>query len=145
MEAHNVALVDNNEFLTWATTTPSTMFGLGQTAQIDEPDMVMCTMDVNECSDGSYVSRNPLNGCAFDECPFEFMGCTEEARICPDGQTVVVRNQSRNCEFDSCPSEIIVCTMDVRECPDGSYVSRGGAICEFNPCPPEMLFCTEEA
>ena len=31
--------------------------------------------------------------------------CTEEAKICPDGKTVVARNPELNCEFDPCPGE----------------------------------------
>ena len=30
---------------------------------------VACAADVKQCADGSYVSRNPANGCAFDACP----------------------------------------------------------------------------
>lgn len=32
-------------------------------------DRMMCTMDAKMCPDGSYVSRNPANGCAFNPCP----------------------------------------------------------------------------
>jgi len=32
---------------------------------------VVCADDVEECSDGSYVSRNPDNDCEFDRCPPE--------------------------------------------------------------------------
>lgn len=32
-------------------------------------DPVMCTMDAKLCPDGSYVSRNPAKGCAFNACP----------------------------------------------------------------------------
>eukprot|EP01084_Bolivina_argentea_P091351 164449_1 len=28
-----------------------------------------CPLDIKKCSDGSYVNRNPLNNCEFDECP----------------------------------------------------------------------------
>jgi len=28
-----------------------------------------CAADVKQCPDGSYVSRNPANDCAFDACP----------------------------------------------------------------------------
>ncbi|WP_026177440.1 hypothetical protein [Thiobacillus denitrificans] len=28
-----------------------------------------CAADVKQCADGSYVSRNPDNDCAFDACP----------------------------------------------------------------------------
>jgi hypothetical protein len=30
---------------------------------------IACPADVRQCPDGSYVSRNPANGCAFDACP----------------------------------------------------------------------------
>jgi len=30
---------------------------------------IFCTADVRQCPDGSFVSRNPANGCAFDSCP----------------------------------------------------------------------------
>lgn len=30
---------------------------------------IFCTADVKPCPDGSFVSRNPANGCAFDPCP----------------------------------------------------------------------------
>jgi hypothetical protein len=30
---------------------------------------IFCTADVKQCPDGSFVSRNPANGCAFDPCP----------------------------------------------------------------------------
>ena len=29
----------------------------------------VCTADVQACPDGSYVSRNPDKGCAFNACP----------------------------------------------------------------------------
>jgi len=32
-------------------------------------DPIVCAADVKQCPDGSYVSRNPANGCAFDACP----------------------------------------------------------------------------
>lgn len=30
-----------------------------------------CAADVRQCPDGSFVSRNPARGCAFDACPGE--------------------------------------------------------------------------
>lgn len=32
-------------------------------------NMTACTMDAKKCPDGTYVSRNPANGCAFNACP----------------------------------------------------------------------------
>lgn len=36
-----------------------------------ESDVKFCTMDVKECSDGSFVSRDPENNCEFKKCPGE--------------------------------------------------------------------------
>lgn len=36
---------------------------------IAESDLVFCTDDVQFCSDGSYVSRDPALNCAFKPCP----------------------------------------------------------------------------
>jgi len=32
-------------------------------------DAIMCPADAQLCADGSYVSRNPAKGCAFNPCP----------------------------------------------------------------------------
>jgi len=32
-------------------------------------DSIVCPADVRQCPDGSYVSRNPATGCAFEPCP----------------------------------------------------------------------------
>lgn len=34
-------------------------------------DAIVCPADVRQCPDGSHVSRNPDNGCAFHPCPGE--------------------------------------------------------------------------
>jgi len=34
-------------------------------------DRIVCTADVKQCADGSYVSRNPAKNCAFKPCPGE--------------------------------------------------------------------------
>jgi hypothetical protein len=92
------------------------------------------------------------------------VGCTEEAKTCPDGTTVV--RVAPSCEFAKCPGEEacpavaricndgstakpgpncshicpedgnVACTDDAKLCPDGkTYVSRTGPNCEFEPCP----------
>lgn len=67
------------------------------------------------------------------------IACTEEAKLCPDGSSVV--RQGPNCEFSECPATKQplqrACTMDAKICPDGSAVSRTGPNCEFAPCPEE--------
>lgn len=78
-------------------------------------------------------------------------GCTEDAKLCPDGSAV--GRSGPDCEFDPCPGEApppdggaeggaeggdeVVCTMDAKICPDGTGVGRVGPNCEFAPCPGE--------
>ena len=95
---------------------------------------LICTQDVMECEDGSFVSRDPLNNCKFEECPI-MKACTRDLFPCPDG-TMVGRNAYNNCKFFECPNTGLVCAADVMECEDGSYVSRDPYNnCEFKACP----------
>lgn len=36
-----------------------------------EDEIKFCTMDVKQCADGSFVSRDPENNCEFKKCPGE--------------------------------------------------------------------------
>lgn len=40
-----------------------------QQSPSEEGNGVLCTQDVFECPEGSFVSRNPDNGCQFYDCP----------------------------------------------------------------------------
>jgi hypothetical protein len=39
-----------------------------ETTKTAAPDKAVCAQDVKECADGSYVSRDPANGCEFKSC-----------------------------------------------------------------------------
>jgi hypothetical protein len=90
---------------------------------------IMCT--VKACGGGS-TPGNPGN---------PGPGCTEEAKICPDGSAV--GRTGPNCEFAPCPGTQQGCTMDAMQCPDGSYVGRTGPNCTF-VCP-DPVACTADA
>ncbi len=75
------------------------------------PETIFCAADVRECSDGSFVGRNPPT-CEFTKC-----------------KTSPPQKPQPPIE------EQVVCTMDAKMCPDGSYVGRTGPKCEFAPCP----------
>ena len=68
------------------------------------------------------------------------IGCTEDAKQCPDG-SVVVRDPNNNCEFFPCPEttptpKSIICPKDIKNCPDGTVVGRNpDDDCNFYPCP----------
>jgi len=125
-----------------------------------------CIDDVQECPDGSFVSRDPDNNCEFEACPASVV-CAADVQECPDG-SFVSRDPDNNCEFEPCPLSTeceveeklcpdgvsitsrslanncefspcdVVCALDVRECPSGEYVSRDPENgCEFSSCPEE--------
>lgn len=78
---------------------------------------IVCAQDVQECSDGSWVSRDPERFCQFEPCP-------EEAQL-------------TNNTFSKVDDDLIFCTMDVKTCWDGSWVSRDTENnCAWEPCPP---------
>ncbi len=73
-------------------------------------------------------------------------GCTQEAKICPDGSAV--GRTGPNCEFAECPRAVApgplnvgggasICTQEAKLCADGSSVARTGPNCEFARCPGE--------
>lgn len=86
----------------------------------------------------------------------EQIGCTMDAKMCPDGS--YVGRSGPTCEFEVCPTaavptpnpsrpqptpgvlkpgESVICTADAKICPDGSGVGRVGPNCEFAACPGE--------
>jgi len=72
-------------------------------------DRSICTQDVKECSDGSYVRRiAPL--CKFKKCP-----------------DINTGNRTEN-------SDTSTCTKETKQCSDGSYVKRIVPDCEFEKC-----------
>ena len=77
-------------------------------------------------------------------CGNNFQGCTEEAKLCPDGSSV--GRVPPFCEFEPCP-DVEGCTKDAKSCPDGTVVGRIPPDCEFAPCPgesEEKHFCKPE-
>merc|ERR1712078_660454 len=47
-------------------------------SSMDKDEDIMCAADVQECSDGSFVSRDPSNDCAFPACPSADPNTTEK-------------------------------------------------------------------
>lgn len=108
----------------------------------------VCTADVKECADGSYVSRNPKNNCEFDPCccdPDSFQYCfIGVAACCPDGNWSCPNGETKiyMCEGEEStgpfgkPCEKKECSTNLRkQCPDGSTVGQDpDNDCEFFPC-----------
>ncbi|KAL9186071.1 hypothetical protein ACHAXT_005309 [Thalassiosira profunda] len=144
-----------------------------------------CSDDMRECSDGSFVGRNPRDRCRFFKCPVvesesnslaagisasfaqnkpsPNKQCKEDARECSDG-SFVERNPANQCRFYKCPvaeggskkpNSLAAgisasfaqnkpkpmsnekCGDDMRECSNGSFVERNPANqCRFHDCPP---------
>lgn len=115
-----------------------------------------CAMDMKECDDGSYVSRDSSNGCKFPLCPNE---CPDDVKLCDDGITEVVRLPKNDCRFDICPQVDVIesgplfCSTALWECPDGTLVTRDvNNNCEYRPCPTpqlceddEVFYCNDAA
>jgi len=59
-----------------------------------------CTQDVKQCTDGSYVARDPAKNCEFKPCPI--VECTADSDCrkgtCPDGSTY----QAYSCSSNKC-------------------------------------------
>ena len=140
-----------------------------------------------ECSDGTFVERNPKNYCKYWDCPpveeeeqkeslaasisssaaqissVPHRKCKEDFLECSDG-TFVERNPNKNCEFLEClpveeeePKESLAtsisssaaqvssfpvvahhghCTDELKRCHDGSFVARDpNSKCEWSKCP----------
>ncbi|MEN9433358.1 MAG: hypothetical protein RLZZ422_947 [Pseudomonadota bacterium] len=51
------------------TTTVTTVSTVKATPKVPTSKGAMCPDDLQRCSDGTAVSRNPDNGCQFDACP----------------------------------------------------------------------------
>ena len=78
----------------------------------------MCPMDMLECPNGQYISRNPDNKCHFDPCPEELFQET------PEEEVMVVQR----------------CEPDLKECQDGAFVSQDPMNdCKFYPCKDEII------
>lgn len=94
-----------------------TALSIGGSFALAETSTIFCAQDARVCSNGTMVSRNPNNACAFDACPTTAwttsvkgsfmapvtMACTMEAKLCSDGKTSVGRT-GPNCEFSACPA-----------------------------------------
>uniref|UniRef100_A0A7R9WHP2 Uncharacterized protein n=1 Tax=Pseudictyota dubia TaxID=2749911 RepID=A0A7R9WHP2_9STRA len=96
-----------------------------------------CTDDVAMCPDGTYVARDPGNGCQFRPCECSEVLCDDIVQECEDG-SFVAPDPCGDCSFPPCPEvdpEPLGCTEDLMACPDGTYVGRDPENdCEFRPC-----------
>jgi len=128
---------------------------IGESAQFGPSE---CTAQVRQCQDGSFVSRDPSNGCEFFPCPevcvnpitgdpdlpvLCFVNPCEVSLCEADPDASCAPNYCGGChaiytdaEGQPAQCDPVVCTDDVRQCPDGSFVSRDPSNgCEFLPCP----------
>ena len=47
-----------------------------------------CVDDTKRCADGSFVGRDPDNGCLFLPCPEDDVVCKSDAVLCSNGEYV---------------------------------------------------------
>jgi hypothetical protein len=131
--------------------------------QTSPDELLSCTLDVQECADGSFVGRDPANGCSFFSCPSEEEDVNCETCACgyndgcndcqcsPDGSSVASCTKLAciwqgipkclDCS-DPPPTTVEFCTLDVQACPDGSLVGRDPQNdCAFSPCKVDCVVC----
>jgi len=97
------------------------------------PEPIYCTMDVRQCPDGTYVGRDPNNGCQFFPCPIWcpggqfYDGCHSACpNICGEAPSpICTRNCVAGCQ---CPQEL---WWDARtgQCVKESQCSWDGCTC----------------
>ena len=96
---------------------------------------MVCPMDMKQCANGSYVSRDPMNDCNFEECEIDMIDQIDALIEIEDGK--------EGEEVESI-NVGIVCPMDMKECSDGSYVSRDPMNdCNFEVCKSDDLVQSE--
>lgn len=116
------------------------------------PPVLCPTGARKKCPDGSVVSRDPNNNCAFSPCPACCMapkpsddecgrsGC----HCCSNGEWLTGNSGPTLSSREACarvnlaPSKSCqaVCPRDAKECPDGTMVIRSPELgCNFEACP----------
>ena len=69
-----------------------------------ESVQIACTADVQQCPDGSYVSRDHSKNCEFKPCPT--MQCPEPtAPTCASGQTIQKKTDDKGCAYYYCEAQ----------------------------------------
>ena len=67
-----------------------------------EISATVCTADVQQCPDGSYVSRDPANNCNFKPCP-TVVKCPEPVALtCAERQILEKKTDDRGCVYYYC-------------------------------------------
>ena len=102
-----------------------------------------CSSDVKKCADGTFVNRNPNDGCEFFDCPDDDSNCSADVKLCSDG-SYVGRSAELGCSFPPCEGDDAECNSDVALCPDGTYIGSHdpstGCI-DFLPCASDTGKC----
>jgi len=112
---------------------------------IQAPNCGVCLADVQECADGTFVSRDAANNCAFPDCPTTV--CPADVQECPDGSHVS-RNPANDCAFPECPTTCAcgtactmlggglgVCQADGTTCAHNIQAPNCGSQVDCDSCP----------
>jgi hypothetical protein len=118
------------------TTTPSPNGGYNVGDQFASPDgcnSCACTKDGIACTTKACSSPgNPPS-----------TGCTEEAKVCPDG--TAVGRTGPNCEFAPCPTNACPALGCDPYCPNGGGLKKDANGCDTCQCADAPVACTAEA
>jgi len=95
---------------------------------------MVCPMDMKQCANGRFVSRDPMNDCNFEECEVDMIDQIEALIEIEDGKEEEIESISFG----------MVCPMDMKQCANGSYVSRDPMNdCNFEECEVDDLVQSE--
>eukprot|EP00956_Cyclotella_meneghiniana_P012979 scaffold18569_cov60-Cyclotella_meneghiniana.AAC.5 len=98
---------------------------------IEEPE-TPCPLDFKECTNGIFVTRNPLNNCRFSPCPNDEETTANESETVVESQEVIKQPE-------------MLCPSDFKECQGGVFVTRNPLNnCKFSPCPNDEETTTNE-
>jgi len=94
----------------------------------------VCPMDMKQCANGVFVSRDPMNDCNFEECEVDMIDQIEALIEIEDGKEEEIESISSG----------MVCPMDMKQCDNGQFVSRDPMNdCNFEECDVDDLVQSE--
>ncbi|MBI2108548.1 hypothetical protein HYT54_05470 [Candidatus Woesearchaeota archaeon] len=106
-------------------------------ACVSPPTEPVCAADVQQCNDGTYVSRDPANNCNFRACPTPAPGIPTTGEVpcplapitsCPSGQmpNIVTSNDGcksqSGCRLNNDNNEVPCPLAPITSCPSGQVV-----------------------
>ena len=90
-----------------------------------ETETKVCPADARQCSDGSYVARDPAKNCEFKPCPTT-TACPEPTKpICAQNQVIRTKTDDKGCVYYFCESTATACPEPITPtCSSGQTLQK---------------------